>query len=185
MENTKNGTTMNKALMMGTALVSLSALQPKEAQAVTQALAMSASILAPLVVAQVSALNFGDLTVSAALGTAVITTAGARSVTGGVTAVTGAGAEQAGRYSITGAGSANITVTLTTTNPTVSNGAVTMTVNNFAMLTTVGAGDPLAGAFALPAGGVVNVDVGATLNAAASQAPGTYTGTYTVNVNYQ
>jgi hypothetical protein len=37
----------------------------------------------------------------------------------------------------------------------------------------------------LSAGGTTNFTVGGTLTVGASQAAGVYTGTYTVNVNYQ
>lgn len=183
MEKTKNGKTVNKALLMGTALISLNALAVPKAQAATGTGAMSAIILAPITVSGTTALHFGSMT-ETAVGTMVMDTAGLRTPGGGVVAVGGAGLEASGSLRIQGATAVAIDLSMTATSFTVSDGlANTMAVNNFNLRTNAGG---TAETVTLPALATqLLVPLGAQLNVGSPQTPGTYTGTYTVNANYQ
>lgn len=181
MEKTKKSSTMNKALMMGTALVSLGALNAQEAQAATGTGAMSAIVLAPIVVTNVQALHFGEMTRGAGGTMVVTTTTGARTATG-VSAVTGSGLEQQGIISIAADTGTNVDLAVTATSFTVVNGtAQTMVVDNFNIVSDAGG---TAQTVTLPAS-PTSFNVGATLNVGAAQASGTYTGAYTLSANYQ
>lgn len=183
MENTRKGNKINKALMMGSALVSLGALSVSEAQAVTvTGLAMTGVVLAPIAITSPTSLHFGSVTVTAATGTVVINTAGARSVTGAVTAVAGAALESQGVLSITAATGLAIDLSMAATSYTVNDGGGnTMVVNNFNLVTNAGG---TAEIITLAAATETRA-LGATLNVGASQVPGTYTGTYSLVANYQ
>jgi len=130
----------------------------------------SAIVVAPLTLTHTTgaALNFGKFTTGA--GTVVITAAGAQSATGGVNIVTG-GAPAADAFKV--AGDSNRTFTITTTNSTVANGAVTMA---FTTTPSAATGTLVAGA--------ANFTVGGTLTAVGTEGPGTYSGSYSVTVTY-
>ncbi len=133
----------------------------------------AASIAVPISIAQNGAgLNFGTVTASAALGTVVVTTAGARSVTGGVAELGGTIA--AATFDVTGEGTSAYTITLPSS-ATLNSGGNSMTVDTF---------NHDAGGSPALSGGSDSFNVGATLNVAANQAAGAYTGTYTITVNY-
>lgn len=71
-------------------------------------------------------------------------------------------------------------IQITTTNPAISNGAQTMTITDFNVITNNGG--PSATVSAAP---FVSIPVGATLNVGATQASGTYTGTFVISVILQ
>ena len=193
MKKTKNGN-LGKALMMGTALVSLSAV---EAQAITGTGAMSAIIVSPITVIEQTAMHFGEASIPAAsTGDVVLPPdlagAGVRSQTGAVTLLPGAGLESAGVMRITAVPGLNLDIALTATSFDVVDTAAVgpdMAVNAFMLR------DGTAGAIAAPpivaavpgTATFLDVFVGATLNAGdgGTQTPGTYTGTYTMDVTYQ
>lgn len=180
MEKTKNGT-VNKALMMGTALVSLGALDISKAQAATGTGAMSAIVLTPIVISGTQALHFGSMTHNGVGGTMAIDTAGVRTPTG-ITAVVGAGLEQQGVLSMTGATGVAIDVQMTATSFTVSDGGGnTMAVNAFNLRTNAGGTAETITMVASP----TTIPLGGTLTVGAAQVAGTYTGAYTVSANYQ
>ena len=118
-------------------------------------------------------LVFGKF-IAAGGGTITITPLGARSKTGGVVLLNGVTATSASyTLSETGTGKAltwrNITLPGTAT---LSNGTATMTLSNFVS-------NPAA-----TMGTSTVLTVGATLTVAANQAPGNYTGTFSVTVDY-
>jgi hypothetical protein len=110
-------------------------------------------------------------------GTVVISTAGVRSKTGGVVLLNG-GAINAASFSLTESGAGKslsfTNITLPTT-ATMTSGANSMTLRNFVSdppNTVLGTGR-------------TTVLVGATLTVAPDQAPGNYSGSFVVTVNYQ
>ncbi len=180
MENTKNGK-MNKALLMGTALISLSAINATEVQAAAGTGAMSAVILTPITVAGTQALHFGSMTHAGVGGTMVMDTANTRTAAG-VVAVVGGAAEQSGQISMTGATGVAINLSMAATAYTVSDGGgQTMGVNNFQLRTNAGGTLEVITMVASP----TVIPLGATLTVGAAQVAGTYTGAYTLNANYQ
>ena len=123
-------------------------------------------------------MNFGNIAVQASTaGTATLTPAGARSATAGVTLPATAGTVTAAAFTVNGQGAYTYAITLPVAALTITSGANTMTVTNFTS-TPSATGALTAGTQALT--------VGAKLNVAAAQAPGTYvSGTpFSVTVNY-
>ena len=167
--------TMKKVLISAAALVVLALTHSANAQAATATGTANAKVLAPIAISAGTPLNFGSIAASAALGTVVMTPAGVRSATGGVGLVTdGSNAPTSGVFTVTGAAGIGFSITLPVST-TLTGPGPAMTVNAFAS-TPSGTGTLTAG--------TATVNVGATLNVAASQVAGTYTGTYPVTVNY-
>lgn len=141
---------------------------------------VSATIIAPIAITKTNDMNFGRVAATAAAGTVVLTPAGTRSVTGGVTLPSfgGTGDVSPAIFTVSGAPTYTYSVTLPTTATTIANGTNTMTVDTWTS-------DPT------PTGTLANdgtqtLSVGATLNVGANQAPGLYTSAtpFTVTVNY-
>jgi hypothetical protein len=134
----------------------------------------TARIISPISISKTADLNFGDVVASGAAGSVALSTAGVRTPAGGASLGSGA-AVTAAAFTVSGQGSATYAITLPAS-ATVTSGANTMTVNGFTS-------NP-SGTGALSAGGSQNLLVGATLNVGASQATGTYSGTFDVTVTY-
>jgi hypothetical protein len=139
------------------------------AMAATATGTASATVLTPIAIAAGTALNFGTLAGNASGGTVVVTAGGTRSTTG--TVVVTSGAFSAGSFTVTGTGAATFGVTYPASFNVVSN-ANTMAVQ------VAGA------ATGTLANGTVALPVGGTLTVGANQAAGSYTGTYTMTVEY-
>ena len=164
--------TMKKTLLSGVAALALVAAA-HSAQAADATGNTSASVIAPITIAQGAALSFGNISPSGTTGTVVISTAGARTATN-VDLLTG-GTVAAATFNVGGSGASTYTITLPTS--LTLNGSVsgTMLVNGF--------NHDVVGTPALSSG-TASFAVGATVAVDAAQAAGTYTGDYTVTVNY-
>ncbi|HCT94873.1 MAG: hypothetical protein A2X19_10670 [Bacteroidetes bacterium GWE2_39_28] len=135
----------------------------------------SATIITPISIAVVDHMNFGNVAASGSLGTVVLTTAGARSVTGGVSLPTTTGTVSAANFTVSGQANFTYSITLpSSVTITRVSGSETMTVNTFTS-------DP-ATTGTIGGGGTQSLSVGATLNVAASQVAGAYTSGSTFNV---
>jgi len=134
----------------------------------------SADVITPLTVTKNDDLVFGKFVVNGATaGTVVVAAAdGARSKTGGVDLITSTGV-QAGEVTVAGQTGIAYTVSLPTS-VNLTSGENTMALGSFttdqADLTVL-TGDN-------------DVKIGGTLTVAAGQAPGAYTGSFTVSANY-
>jgi len=181
MEKTRKNI-LNKALIVGTALVSISSVAVQKAQAAAGTGPMTAVILEPIVVSGTQALHFGSIT-QTGVGTVTIDTAGNRSSTGSVTEVVGLGAEQQGVLSLSGATGVNIVLSMAAATFTVDDAGlgVAMNVNGFNIETAAGGATQTVTITVSPGA----IPLGGTLNVGATQVAGTYTGTYTINANYQ
>ena len=126
---------------------------------------------AQMTVTNTAPLDFGTLAPSAVAGTVVISPAGGRTTTGGVSGISGTFGPGTFKVAITSGGS-NFFFFLPG-NATLSSGGNTMTVNGFTSNPT----SP--GTVPGPPGSIV-LYVGAKLNVGANQAAGTYTGTYSI-----
>lgn len=146
------------------------------AGAATQPAAGQVSILSQLSLLKTADLDFGKLVVTGS-GTAVIDPVAGSLATAGNVTKAGAAAHAA---QFTGTGSKNSVVHIRVpTNPitvTRVGGTETMTVSNWTL--------DRAANLKVPANDIFNFAVGATLNVGASQAAGTYTGTFQVTVQY-
>jgi len=139
----------------------------------------TATIVTPIAIANTVDMNFGNVAAGAALGTVVLTPAGARSVTGGVTLPAIAGTVTAASFDVTGQANFTYAITLPAAATTIDDGGGnTMTVTTFTS-------NPNSTG-TLSAGGAETLTVGATLNVGATQVAGTYVSAtpFTVTVNY-
>jgi hypothetical protein len=142
----------------------------------------SATVVTAIAISQTTALNFGRFSAptGGTAGTVTIDASapGTRSFTGGTVLVTsGAGAiGNSGVFAVTGEASATYTIT----NPT----ATTLTGPGTAMGVTFTTSPSGIGGGTLSAGGAQTLFVGGTLSVGAVQTPGSYTGSYTVTVEY-
>jgi len=137
----------------------------------------SATIITPIAIANTADMDFGNVAVNATPGTVVLTPAAARSTTGGCTLPAVTGTVAAAAFTVTGLADATYSITLPAAALTITSGANTMTVDTWTSSPTP---------TGTLTGGSENLTVGATLNVAGSQAPGTYTSAapFTVTVNY-
>jgi hypothetical protein len=183
MEKTKNGK-LGKALMMGTAMVSLNAIAMVEAEAASGTGPMSAVVLQPINVAGTQVMQFGTFTISGASDTITVNPGGGGTAGANISLVASSPALAPATISISAATGVNIQLSMAAATYTVDlTTAATdpMNVNNFLFQ------------HATPAATVVTTLgaatetrlLGATLNVALGQTPGTYQGAYTVNANYQ
>ena len=158
------------------ALLFAASAPARAARPVTQSDA-DAIVLKPLSLIKKKNMDFGTLISAATAGTATINPAtGAVTTTGGVTAAT----STTSAATFVGAGSKNapFQIRLPTSPITLtrSGGTETMTVSNW---TTDGQTTRRVAANA-----AFQFGIGARLNVAANQAPGTYVGTFNVTVHY-
>jgi hypothetical protein len=138
----------------------------------------SATIVTPIAISKTVDMNFGNVAVSTTAGTVIMTPAGIRTLTGGVTLPATTGTVTAASFNVTGAANYTYAITLPGSALTITSGANTMTVSTFTSNpATTGT---------LSGTGSQTLNVGATLNVTASQAAGTYTSAspFTVTVNY-
>jgi len=174
--NTKD-TTMKKL----TFLIALFLLVGFSINAFAQATATAtttATIVAPIAISKTVDMNFGNVATNGTVGTVVLTPAGTRSATGGVTLPATAGTVTAASFAVTGSGTFTYTITLPSAPITLTGTTAGVTASTF-VSSPSGTGALTAGAQTLL--------VGATLNLPVSTVAGSYvnnTGGLTVTVNY-
>lgn len=171
---------MKKLIFFAVVLFAFTASTFAQVQATAAA---SAYIVSPIAITRTADLNFGNVAVSASPGTVVLTPmAGTptRTPSGGVTLPATIGTPTAAAFHVTGTPSYTYSIGISPASVTISNGAVTMTVNAFVSSPTVALGGTLDGT------GAQDVYLGGTLNVAGGQASGSYTNAtaVTVTVNY-
>ena len=163
---------MFRRIVLTLIAVSLSATAFAQSSATATANA-TAKILTPIAIAKLTDLNFGTLVSGPAPGTVIVDPAGTRTASGGVSLVSSS--PTAAQFNVTGQGSTAYTIAVPGS-ISITNGTDTMVVNTFTS-------NP-SGTGTLSALGAQQLNVGATLNVAASQASGNYTGTFNVTVAY-
>ena len=144
---------------------------------VTKTATASATIVAPIGLVKTVDLDFGNVAVSAALGTVAMSPAGVRTPLGGVTLPATAGSPAAASFTVTGTSGYTYSITLPLVATTVAFGAFNMSVDTWTSNPS-GTGTLVAGTQTL--------NVGATLHVAGNQNPGLYTSAvpFSVTVNY-
>ncbi len=146
------------------------------AQTATATSNAAAVIIAPLSITNTAGLHFGTIMRSAVAGTVSIATDGTRSSLGGVTLSALAPVHSVATFDLEGESGNDVSITLPAST-TISNGTQTMVVDNF--VSNPDDANPVT------LGGTPTVlSVGATLNVAANQASGAYTGTFNVRIDY-
>lgn len=147
------------------------------AQATASASA-TATIVTPISITKNVDMNFGNVAVQASTGgTVVLTPAGVRSATGGVTLPVTNGTVSAASFTVNGSGNYTYSITLPSTALTITSGANNMTVSAFTSTPS---------AIGTLTAGTQTLTVGATLNVAAAEPAGTYVSAtpFNVTVNY-
>jgi len=160
----------------GLALVGLVALLicGQSAFAATATGNANAQIITALSIAEATQLDFGMIAAGTNADTVQLSAAGVRTAGSNLQV---AGVAAAAAFTVTGQGNLPYNITLPTLiTVTLSGGGATMDVDGFAS-TPSGNGTLSAG--------TQTVNVGATLHVGASQAVGTYTGTYVLTAVYQ
>jgi hypothetical protein len=145
---------------------------------VTATATSTATIVTPIAITKTVDMDFGNVAVGATGGTVVLTPASTRSETGGVTLPAVTGTVTAASFTVTGTAGYTYSITLPSSDHTITSGVNTMIVNTFTS-------DPTPTG-TLDGSGEETLNVGATLNVSANQAAGVYTsGTpFDVTVNY-
>ena len=135
----------------------------------------TATVVTPIAISKNADMLFGKF-IAGTGGSVVLSTAGGRSATGGVTLFTQGSTQNAASFAVSGEGSYTYGITLPSSSASLSDGAAhTMTVASF-VSNPSGTGLLTAGAQTLLVGG--------TLTVGSAQAPGNYTGSFTVAVDY-
>ncbi|WP_224984178.1 DUF4402 domain-containing protein [Geomonas agri] len=145
-------------------------------QAATTTAGTYATVVLPVTITKVTDLNFGRFMSGGTGGSVVVDTAGAQSVTGGVTTTAAlGGTATAATFTISGEPTSTYAVTFPAQTPLTGPGTSmiigTFTMDSSGTLNTFGAAPE-------------TLSVGATLTVGASQASGAYSGTVDVAVNY-
>ena len=163
----------NLVVLFASFLLMTIAIEGLKAQNAVSATAQAgATIIAPMTIAKNVDLNFGNIASGSAAGSVVLSTAGVRTATS-VTLPSVNGTVSAAGFTVSGLANASYKITLPGST-TISSGTNSMTINSF----TENASNVLAG-------GTETFQVGATLNLAANQAAGSYTGSFAVTVDYE
>jgi len=137
----------------------------------------SANIIQPLEIVKTADLAFGNLAAGTTEGTVVMGVDGTRTSTGGVTLVEAGNVSNAASFDVLGFADASFTIDLPASIVfETEGGADQMTVDAF--VSSLGATSTLS------ALGEATLEVGATLNVAAQQAAGLYSGSFDVIVAY-
>lgn len=154
------------AVLAATALTAGAA----NAAPVTASATARATILQQITVTNTSDLDFGTVVSGASASTVAISTAGARTCGAGLTCT---GPTTSANFDITGTANAVVTIT--------GDNSVTLTSGSNSMTASL----TRSAATATLTGGTSSVQVGGTLNVAANQADGAYSGTFNITVDYQ
>jgi len=127
-------------------------------------------VVVPMTITNTSNLEFGDI-IGGTAGTVIISPLGAPSGT-----LTSTGTQSAGTFNITGANNRTFSIAIAKVTDLV-NGGDDLVISAFTN-TEGGATGTLSGT------GTLTLGVGATITADSSEPDATYTGTYTVDVDY-
>ena len=135
----------------------------------------SARIVEPLQITKTADLKFGNIAAGPSAGQVDMSISDVRTATGGVTLITAGNVSNAAAFDIIGYPDASFTISLPAS-ILIASGANDMLVDNF--VSSLGATSTL------DATGASALKVGASLNVAANQAVGLYTGSFDVTVAY-
>ena len=158
---------MNKLLLIAGATIA-SASITSSAIAAQDTGSATANVLEPITITNTSPLQFGDVDVAGG-GTVTISELGA--VSGTLTSV---GTQSAGTFDLTGASGASFSIAIATVSELI-NGTDNLVLS--AYTNTEGATGTMTG-------GAITLGVGATITADGSEPAGAYSGSYTVDIDY-
>jgi hypothetical protein len=138
----------------------------------------AATIVTPISIVKTTDMNFGNVAVQTGTGgTVVMTPAGTRTSTSGVTLPAAGGTVSAASFTVNGHATYTYAITLPASVTLTDAASHSMVVDNFSSTPT---------ATGTLTGGTETLNVGATLNVTAAQPAGVYTSAtpFTVTVNY-
>ena len=168
---------MKKFFVLSAALVMTVGLFAQGNPSASAAATASANIIQPIEIVKTADLAFGNIASGTAEGTVTIAVDGSRTATGGVTLIEAGNVSNAAAFDINGYADASFTIEVPASIVIeTEGGADQMTVDNF--VSSLGAESML------DANGAATLEVGATLNVAAQQAAGLYSGSFDVIVAY-
>jgi len=165
----------NKLFIAAGAAALSAALYTPAASAASVSTTASANVITPISIAEVTALDFGDVSVGVGGGDVTLAPGGGRSVTAGDAEIVAGGTNTAGTFTISGQPNKAYTLTYPAAAVDISGGVGIMDVGTFT--------DNSSGV--IPLAGTENFNVGATLTIGGGQAAGLYSNTYLLTVNYQ
>lgn len=174
---------MNKLICAAAALAALAFAAPALAQSSASTTgAGSITILRPITITKNADLKFGTVVrPSTGSGTAVVSAAGVRSVTGGVVGLASGDTPQSAQFTVDGEGGQSISVTIPATF-TMANGSDSLTVTTSNNLTGSAGSQTLSNS--LGSAGSLVFRVGGSVPITSTTATGAYTGTFTVSAAY-
>ena len=139
----------------------------------------TATVIVPISIAEDTALAFGKFTQAA--GTVTMAPDGSRSASGGATTLSTVTPGNPGQMTVTG--DANATYAISVSGGTLTGTGDPMTLSNITVAASTATGS-LITTGTIGAGGTQVLMTGGDLAVAATQASGTYTGSYSVTVEY-
>ena len=168
---------MKKTLVILTLVLASSTMLVTDGEAAEATANATAEVMTPIAISKTADLRFGKFSALTG-GTVVIATAGTRSATGAVV-LSSTNAGGAASFNVTGDNDATYAITLPSSAVTITHGTDTTKTMSVGTFTS----NP-SGTGTLSAAGAQTVNVGGTLTVASAQASGSYTGTFTVGVEY-
>lgn len=174
---------MNTLICTAVALVAVAFVTPAMAQSTASTTGTgSITVIRPLTITKNADLKFGAVVRPATGGgTAVVSAAGVRSVTGGVIGLATGDTPQASQFTVDGEGGQSISITIPATF-TMANGTDTLTVTTSNNLTGSAGAQTLSNA--LGAAGSMAFKVGGSVPINSTTPTGAYTGAFTVSAAY-
>ncbi|WGM31850.1 DUF4402 domain-containing protein [Brevundimonas sp. NIBR11] len=174
---------MKKIICVAAALAAVAFAAPAMAQSTASTTGTgSITIIRPLTITKNADLKFGSVVrPSTGSGTAVVSAAGVRSVTGGVVGLASGDTPQASQFTVAGEGGQSISVTIPATF-TMANGSDSLTVTTSNNLTGSAGAQTLSNA--LGGAGTLVFTVGGSVPVASTTPTGAYTGAFTVSAAY-
>jgi hypothetical protein len=167
-------------------LVAFAALAASPGHAATRTAQSQTVVIRPATLVNTAPLSFGNLLSGPTPGTVTVSTAGARTTTGGVTPA-GGSVTAANFVGMNDSGGFLNLIRVTIPAGTITlnrvGGGAAMTMNN--LTSSLGPGIFGSDYYFMGSNTVFSFSVGGRLNVAANQMIGTYTGTFTVTVDYQ
>lgn len=171
--------------VLGTGIMVAAAMCATPAMADTEIATAEITVVRPLSFVIDDNLDFGNVIRGTTAGTVIVAPNGARTSTGGVILANGGG-HKAASFAGMGTNNQRVDVSLGSNSILIVGPGLPMRVHTFVIGST-----PTAVLTTNPqrfrinsATGVFNFPIGATLDVAANQAPGKYTGTWTITLNY-
>jgi spore coat protein U-like protein len=172
------GSVVGTAAMLGLAAPAFAVPDTETADA-------QVAVVRPLEFISVENLNFGSIIRSTTAGTVIVAPNGTRTKTG--TIILQGNAHQPARFAGMGTNNQQVDISLGANQIFITGPGAPMRVHTFVIGST-----PTAVLTSVPrrfgiasSTGIFSFPVGATLDVGANQTPGTYTGTWTITLNYQ